>query len=370
MNMKLSNRESICLDLIRAVASQAVVIGHGIGFFGILKFLHEPNFPWMQNIAVVVFFIISGFVITYSTIVKCKVGNYNFFDFFADRASRIFSAYLVAILFVIAIDSLSIMTNESAYYYNSAFNIQTLIANLLMLQDYPLYEFLGLKGLHETSFGSARVLWTISIEWWIYMFFGVLFFCLVKEERASLTKLFLFAISFVVVAWYTYDSRGEHLSLFWCFGMGWMLTYKKYKESVTGLFANLIVLLSSMATCIAIQYSTINGYNLYFAMSLSLVIVSLINASNYINIERLKSVIEIIAGYSFTLYLVHYSIMDFMLRHVLFKNGYTAFICAVLISNGVAMCIAKFSEKYLRRVFKKYIYKTRDMMRRGSFVGN
>jgi len=368
--MKLSNRESICLDLIRAVASQAVVIGHGIGFFGILKFLHEPNFPWMQNIAVVVFFILSGFVITYSTIIKSGSSEYTFFDFFADRASRIFSAYLVAIIFVIAIDAFSMLIDDSSYYYKSAFNIQTLVANLFMLQDYPLYEFLGVKGLHETSFGSARVFWTISIEWWIYMFFGVLFFCILKYEKPTLIKLILLAVSAVVVSWYTYDSRGEHLSLFWCLGMGWMLIYRKYRENVTGLYANLVVLSSSLATCIAIQFSVVNGYNLYFALSLSLVIVSLVNTANYMTLEKFKRIIELVAGYSFTLYLVHYSIMDFMSQHIESKNGYTAFICALLISNGVAMFIAKFSERSLRRTFKRYIYKARDAVTRPEVLGN
>lgn len=368
--MKLSDRESICLDLIRAVASQAVVIGHGIGFFGILKFLHEPNFPWMQNIAVVVFFILSGFVITYSTIVKSKNSEYSFFDFFADRASRIFSAYLVAIVFVVAIDSFSVLINYSDYYYKSAFNFQTLITNIFMLQDFPLHEFLGVKGLHETSFGSARVFWTISIEWWIYMFFGVLFFCIVKNESLSLSKLVLLVLSAVVVSWYTYDSRGGHLSLFWCLGMVWLLIYKKYRDNITGLFANAVVLSSSLATCIAIQLSAIDGYNIYFAASLSLVLVSLINTANNLTIEKFKGVIEFVAGYSFTLYLVHYSIMDFMSRHIESKNGYTAFICAFLISNGVAMLIARFSERNLRRAFKRYIYKVRDAVSRREALRN
>ena len=53
---KLSEGGSVILDLIRGVSSQLVVVGHGISFFGIFAFLHQPNFPWMQNIAVLIFF--------------------------------------------------------------------------------------------------------------------------------------------------------------------------------------------------------------------------------------------------------------------------------------------------------------------------
>ncbi len=55
---KLSENESIFLDLIRATASQLVLIGHAISYFSIATYLHQPYFPWMQNIAVVIFFYI------------------------------------------------------------------------------------------------------------------------------------------------------------------------------------------------------------------------------------------------------------------------------------------------------------------------
>ena len=44
---KLNEGSSVILHLIRDVSTQVVVIGHGISFFGIFTFLHEPNFPWM-----------------------------------------------------------------------------------------------------------------------------------------------------------------------------------------------------------------------------------------------------------------------------------------------------------------------------------
>ena len=368
--MKLSKNESLGLDLIRAIASQIVVIGHGISFFGIFKMLHAPNFPWMQNIAVVVFFILSGFVITYSALIKTKNGSYSFFDFFADRASRIFSAYLVALVFVLVIDLLSMSINDAAYAYSNAFNISTFASNLFMLQDYPLHNFIGVSIFNATSFGSARVFWTISIEWWIYMFFGVLFFCLYKNEKISINKSILFVISYIVVSWYLYDSRGGNLSIFWTCGMICFLMYKKYKDNVTGLFANVLVLLSSLSTCISIQYSVVNAYNLMFAMALSLSIVSFINCTNYLSMHKIGRAIEFTAGYSFTLYLVHYSIMDFMARHIPLKNGYAAFVCAFLISNAVAFCISRFSERSFRVMIKAFLYRMRGISSKRNVLEN
>ena len=69
-HFKLSENSSLGLDVIRIIAIQMVVIGHGIRFTGVFPFFHFPNFPWIQNIGVVVFFLLSGFLITHVTLKK------------------------------------------------------------------------------------------------------------------------------------------------------------------------------------------------------------------------------------------------------------------------------------------------------------
>ncbi|NIH23361.1 acyltransferase [Providencia heimbachae] len=368
--MKLSVRESICLDLIRAIASQVVVIGHGISFMGIFKFLHEPNFPWMQNMAVVVFFVLSGFVITYSTRIKSADPQYSFFDFFTDRASRIFSAYIVAMFIVFAIDSLSIYLDSDKYTYYHAFNISTFFANFVMLQDYPLFGISYLKEFQHTSFGSARIFWTISIEWWIYMFFGVLFFSLIKKEKVNVPMALVFLISSVVAFGYAYGLRGGHLTIYWMFGMLWMIYYQRVKKILNGLMINLIFLLFSLVVCIVIQLNVINGYNFVFAVFLSVSIICFVNLGNYFSIERFHSVITLIASYSFTLYLIHYSVIDFIFRHIEVDNKYIQFIFAVLICNVLAYIISRYSEIILRKNFKNVMYKMRSVFKHRSLSKN
>ncbi|EGL0462388.1 acyltransferase, partial [Salmonella enterica] len=331
--MKLTEKESLCLDLIRAIASQLVLIGHGISYFGIFKILHEPNFPWMQNIAVVIFFILSGFVITYSTIIKTKNKDYNFENFFSDRASRIFSAYIVALFVIFLIDFCSQSIDAAKYIYQPAYNASTFVYNIFMLQDFPLWGLIFNNEYKPTSFGSARVLWTISIEWWFYMFFGVVFFTLIRKERISPLKITMFLFS-IIVAWhYLYGSRGGHLTLYWALGMFIMLFYNKYKKITNGLKTNLIIFTLAFSACVITQIRVIDGYNLIFSIFLALVMLSLINISNYIDLNKIHSVIEITASYSFTLYLIHYTILDFIFRHIHLKNNYITFILSFVISN-------------------------------------
>jgi hypothetical protein len=55
-NFKFSENAYVSLDLIRALSAQMVIIGHGISFLSILMWLHPPNFPWISEIAVLIFF--------------------------------------------------------------------------------------------------------------------------------------------------------------------------------------------------------------------------------------------------------------------------------------------------------------------------
>lgn len=349
-HMILSKSESTSLDLIRVLASQAVVLGHGLSFFGVFSFLHEPNFPWIQNIAVVIFFILSGFVIAYSTVLKSNKDGYIFRSFFIDRSSRIFSAYIIALIFVALIDYLSMHINANAYPYGDAYSLSSFIANVFMLQDYPLSSMLGINWPY-TSFGSARVFWTISIEWWIYMFFGILFFVVKKNENKSLLKITLFAISCIVAVYYMYDSRGGNLSIYWCLGMLWMLAYDKFKKSVSGLLPNLLIFISSIVTCIYIQFEVKNAYEFSFAIFVSVSMVSAINLSNYLSIDKAKKTGTLLASYSFTLYLIHYSVIDFMARN-LSINKYVNFFFAFIIANMIAFLISRYSEFAFKHTIK------------------
>ena len=59
----LSDGSSVTLNLIRMLSAQVVVIGHLARGMGLLPGLQPPHAPYMQNVAVVIFFILSGFLI-------------------------------------------------------------------------------------------------------------------------------------------------------------------------------------------------------------------------------------------------------------------------------------------------------------------
>jgi peptidoglycan/LPS O-acetylase OafA/YrhL len=73
-----ANDTSLSLDLLRAVAAQMVCLGHGFIFFHIAEQLRPPQFPFIQNIGVLIFFVMSGFLITATLLHNSANPDYGF----------------------------------------------------------------------------------------------------------------------------------------------------------------------------------------------------------------------------------------------------------------------------------------------------
>src|SRR5687768_1318327 len=105
---EINKNSSYAIDAVRGVSAQLVLIGHSLSFFGF--YVAYPKLPVIQNLGVVIFFILSGFLII-STILR-KGDDYNFKDYFIDRFARIYVAYIPALVFVLLMDRIFLGTNN------------------------------------------------------------------------------------------------------------------------------------------------------------------------------------------------------------------------------------------------------------------
>lgn len=190
---ELSPDKSDFLNFVRWMAALVVVMGHAdmyLGLFGGDNPADWSAFGYLglhAHAAVVVFFVLSGYVVAYATDRKCRQGVYQFRDYFLDRWSRIYSVLLAAVGFTLALDGIGSMLNSA--YANPALIPQNgfvlrLIANLLGLQ--------GIWG-HRIQLGSNPALWSVGYEFIYYLLFGVLFF------RAQLFRRTWIGVAIVVV---------------------------------------------------------------------------------------------------------------------------------------------------------------------------
>lgn len=321
------------------------MVGHGISFTGIAPYLKQPNFPWMQNIAVLVFFILSGFLITCSLVGKAKNDDYQYFNYFVDRSARIYTTFLPALVFVFCIDLLSIFLDESGYKYWSAFDAKTFVGNLFLLQDFP--------GLLITSFGSARPFWTLAIEWWIYLFVGALFFFIIKKRSFALLAC---VVVFSVVPIYNLvGGRGNGLFSYWLFGSAiYFLWASRFLDQVSTK-AKIALLTLCVALAAYRVMDTLVEYEPIFAVLLAINILLFIDLAPRMSLSKAFSGgAAFVAGYSYTLYLVHYSIYDFLVTH--WGQGVGVFITGFVVSNLIAMAMGHFFEENGARIVKIRFY--------------
>ena len=345
----LSKNSSLMLDVVRALASQAVVVGHGISFFGIWPALQPPDFPYIQNLAVVIFFVLSGFLITYATLRKSR--DYTFREFFIDRFARIYSAYFIVLPLVWLIDRYAIHVDPSVYGYSDALNWRTYLGNVLMLQDFPRGEVHSLLLLGQgepvqhviTSLGSARPFWTLAIEWWIYMCFGWL---VLRRSRSPLYFLVL-ACLLVVPAYNAIGGRGNGLALMWIFGGAVCLvaSHRRIAEIGTATLAFAALTFGALGTILLriTKEPYDPKYAALFAASMLCAVLA-IDRVKWKPPAGVTRAIKFVANYSFTLYLLHYTILSLMANAPVLDSPTANFALAFVVCNVASIIVAYFTE--------------------------
>ena len=329
--MILTPLASFCLNLIRILAAQAVLVGHLILSHKLMLQFSQPNIPYMENIAVVLFFLLSGLLIPMSVAAKRQRGPYRFIDYLRVRFTRIYGVFLPALLLVIILDGLTIWFHPAAYRYYSAFNLKTLVTNLLMLQYYP-----------SVPFGSGRPFWSLPLWWWTYLGFGWLVL-----GRPRFWTLFLLAIPIYSL----FFGRGQGLVLVWLMGaiIYYGLSHKflaKFKPRFSLALALIMLILAGYRVI-----TTLREYEIIFELLLAGGIGFLINFLQPIKIKingQLTKTVGFFAGYSLTLYLTHFSINEFILASVGRQSSLLLFVSVWIICNLTAIIIAAFTEKKVR----------------------
>ena len=152
------NKElSAYLDVLRLGAAATVFLGH-LSWMAI-----SGGFLWQVqpygHSAVIVFFVLSGFVISHAADVKERT----LFDFSVARLARLYSVVLPAILLTVVCDAIGTQHNAAVYDMSR--------------ETHPLWRLLlGVLFLTQ-SWGHASLLsneayWSLPYEFWYYVIFA------------------------------------------------------------------------------------------------------------------------------------------------------------------------------------------------------
>ena len=93
LKYSINKPQSLLLDFLRAITAQGVLLGHLIYWKGFISRNDFPSFFGLASYCVLIFFILSGFLISQSMFNK---DDYSFKRFFIDRFSRIYTSLFPA----------------------------------------------------------------------------------------------------------------------------------------------------------------------------------------------------------------------------------------------------------------------------------
>lgn len=336
----------------------------------------------LGGLGVFIFFAISGFLITYTIFQKTENKLYSFKNYFVDRFSRIYTGLLPALIITLFI-AIGIYATNIVYFNHlseitkSSLTIQSFSATLGMVDTISsgflasiVSTFFSVSYSASTisAFGFNDVLWTLTVEWWLYMFFGWIILgsltLLRKNSLPRVYKLIFFAITtllgtMIIALAFDYIA----FILVWFMGAMTMLAISNptIQSKLRGHAATLILASFLLISVAAVGYEaykifsfTHESFNFVFGLLISVCIflgLFIINSKSIPGVSKLllkKQVVNCssyMASFSYTIFLIHYPILLFLNGLNLATDRMLLLIPIVLLINEIAFIISSLTEK-------------------------
>jgi peptidoglycan/LPS O-acetylase OafA/YrhL len=177
----MSPRFSLYLDAVRFCAALVVLVSH----FAYPRFSHG-DLLWVRELnlgsdAVAIFFVLSGLVIAHATATKDKtLGAYGF-----NRVTRLLSVALPAVIVTVLIDRFGAALAPAQYdgwWWNDAPALETLARALTFTNELWFESF---------RVGTNGPYWSLAYEAWFYILFGAAIYL---RGRARIAAIALAAL--------------------------------------------------------------------------------------------------------------------------------------------------------------------------------
>ena len=345
------------LNLARWAAALCVMLSHlRPRLFTEYGEISNPNALWAAfyfftgygHEAVVVFFVISGFLVGGITWQRWSTQGVDMPRYLAARFARIYTVAVPAILLGVALDLLGARYFDASDIYTRVIDWTLVLGNMLMLQEIAV----------DTP-GSNGVLWSLSYEWWYYMLFALLgAAAAAPRQRAALVYLVLgFAVAAVLPAGIL------KMGLLWLIGVAACQAYRAGWR-VPALVA-VPIFIGTMLVLRVVVIKHDFGLNLAYARSLamSLSFAALLLVRWKPSRPRLSTLHRVLADSSFSLYVTHSPLIVFMaavghdLLGVSYHRDADVFALMLFVLFGLATYVYSFAfwalfERHHGKVFK------------------
>ena len=221
MSSSSSNRfgtmSSVHLDAIRGAAALVVLLGHTRDlFFSSLTgatalpaeissashyFLHfaghQPGRVTIGNEAVIIFFVLSGYLVGGSAIRDMRKQRWSWKKYLTQRSTRLWIVLLPALLFGVAVDHLGLQLFAGSHSIYSCSASESLVPCNLAARISPRVvaaNVFFLQTILVDTAGTNNALWSLANEFWYYLAFPMCLLAAQRDESKSRRALYGLAL--------------------------------------------------------------------------------------------------------------------------------------------------------------------------------
>ena len=313
--------------------------------------------PYMQNVGVLVFFVLSGFLIAYA-LERAHHKSEDLWCYLVDRFARIYTGLIPALICIAAIDAFLV---ARGLHPNPGYtSLLTWLGNVAMLQSYiePVKDYIAVA-----NYGSAGQLWTLAVEFHLYVFAGALYFLF---QRKNIIGSVLLAVLFAVVPlgfMTTIPAPGAGVTWLWLMGFGAYFIASRVRVAIPRGWLWVGLGLAVVATYLAIPPGSEYQLMMYPLLALCFLLLVLATQATQFFAYRpgIKAGIKFLADFSFSLYLIHHSVL--LATKVHWPDaGWVGVTTSVLMSFVLALGLALVGEMH----HKKLAQRVKKILGRGT----
>lgn len=200
---------SVLLDLVRGLAALIVLLEHWRNIF----FVDYPQIAvhriWFAPFyilcsaghqAVVIFFVLSGYLISRSVFRMLERGTWDWRLYLTHRLLRLWIVLIPGLLLCAVWDGIGLHLGVAPVMYHGM-SVNHMVRNVTA--NYTLHTFVAniafLQDIRATTFGSDGPLWSLANEFWYYVLFPLGLFAVRPKTRMWVRAVCV--AGFVAVAW-------------------------------------------------------------------------------------------------------------------------------------------------------------------------
>jgi peptidoglycan/LPS O-acetylase OafA/YrhL len=354
MNARLSS----FLNASRWIAAFLVMIGH-VRHLALVEYRDATvRTPIVKGVyfitgfgheAVMVFFVISGYLVGGFAITRYHQKGFSLSTYVLHRFSRIYTVLVPALAVGGLLDLIGVsLFNESGLYTVSG-KFSTASLNFSIARNLSLTTFLAniamLEGIATARLGSNAPLWSLVYEWWYYVMFAAAMVGLTTNKAGI--KIFA-AIAFAALA-VMLPNALLAWGVMWLVGVG-TAVYAETRRRTPAPWLGLVVLMAALVASRLSHSSEATDADAGWvswtrdfgvAVAFAFAILGCKRGTKSLPFTRVH---EVLADFSYTLYLTHFPMFIFVMaafrdflgigflqQPSMIAYGYVSIICVIVV---------------------------------------